>query len=103
MVNIGIFPVPQFSGALVVFRASSSEVLKSAYIDLNYNTRNATLTACSMTGMNRHFINQLGNLLTLKVKVPLSNIVIHLLSVFFFCFSDDPHESPVKGCMKTFL
>lgn len=37
-----------------------------------------------MTGMNRHFLNQLGYLLTLKVKVRLSNIVRHLLSVFFF-------------------
>ena len=39
---------------------------------------------CSMTGMNRNFINHLGYLLTLKVNVRLSNIVMHLLSVFFF-------------------
>ena len=45
-----------------------------------------SFTTCSMTGMNRHFINQLGYLLTLKVNVRLSNIVIHLLSVFFFFF-----------------
>ena len=42
-----------------------------------------SFTTCSMTGMNRHFINQLGYLLTLKVNVRLSNIVMHLLSVFY--------------------
>ena len=43
-----------------------------------------SFTTCSITGMNRHFINQLGYLLTLKVNVRLSNIVMHLLSVFLF-------------------
>lgn len=38
----------------------------------------------SVAGMKRHFLNQLGYLLTLTVKVRLSNIVMHLLSVFFF-------------------
>ena len=38
---------------------------------------------CSMTGMNRNFVNHLGYLLTLEVNVRLSNIVKHLLSVFF--------------------
>ena len=42
-----------------------------------------SFTTCSMTGMNRPFINQLGYLLTLKVNVRLSNIVMHLLSFFF--------------------
>ena len=32
--NVGIFHLP-FNGAFIVFKATSSEVLKSAYFDLN--------------------------------------------------------------------
>ena len=70
-----------------------------------------------MTNINRHFINQLGDLLTLKVKLRLSNIVMHLPSLFSVFLKTHMKvvpskirkpctystQCPVKGCMKTFL